>query len=89
MGGPTVENAQLVKLLMKRASLIASTLRSRTDEYKSQLINEMLSKCGPLFKDKQLDPVIDRVFNLSEVSEAHAYMESNASTGKIILRNDL
>lgn len=31
-------------------------------------------------------PIVDRVFPLEEVEAAHAYMESNANAGKIVLR---
>jgi NADPH:quinone reductase-like Zn-dependent oxidoreductase len=30
--------------------------------------------------------VVDKVFPLAEASQAHAHMESNANTGKIILK---
>jgi NADPH:quinone reductase-like Zn-dependent oxidoreductase len=41
MGGIKVENAPMAKLLMKRASLLSSTLRNRTDGYKANLISSM------------------------------------------------
>ena len=34
-------------------------------------------------------PVVDRVFGMTEARQAHEYMESNQSIGKILLRNDL
>lgn len=33
-----------------------------------------------------LAPVIDREYALEDVQAAHDYMESNASTGKLVLR---
>lgn len=38
-----------------------------------------------LFNDGYIEPVIDRVFNFSEIQEAHRYMESNQQKGKIIV----
>jgi len=31
-------------------------------------------------------PVVDRVFDLHEAAEAHAYMEDNQNAGKVVLR---
>ncbi|MEJ2759980.1 MAG: zinc-binding dehydrogenase [Gammaproteobacteria bacterium] len=36
---------------------------------------------------EKIDPVIDRVFPLSEAAQAHEYMEAQKHTGKILLRN--
>ncbi|MEX2525821.1 MAG: zinc-binding dehydrogenase [Gammaproteobacteria bacterium] len=36
----------------------------------------------------KVEPVIDRVFSLTDAVQAHEHMESQAHTGKIILRND-
>ncbi|HUQ52613.1 MAG TPA: zinc-binding dehydrogenase [Gammaproteobacteria bacterium] len=40
----------------------------------------------PLFADGRLTPVVDRVFSLDDVSAAHAYFESNAMVGKVVVR---
>ena len=41
-----------------------------------------------LLASERLVPVVDRVFPLTEVGAAHAYMETNANFGKIVLRHD-
>jgi len=38
MGGVKIHEANMMKLISKRASLLTSTLRNRTDEYKRNLI---------------------------------------------------
>jgi NADPH:quinone reductase-like Zn-dependent oxidoreductase len=40
----------------------------------------------PLIESGAVRPVIDSVFDLSEVRAAYERMESNASFGKIVLR---
>jgi len=40
----------------------------------------------------QLDKAIEenhKIFNMSEISQAHEYMEKNENIGKIIIKNDL
>ena len=88
MGGIKVKEATMVKLLMKRASILCSTLRNRTDTYKSGLIQEIYNEKAR-FESGYFKPIIDQVTNLSEVKEAHKYVESNRSVGKVILLNDL
>lgn len=41
MGGIKVQEANFIKLLSKRAFILTSTLRNRTDCYKTDLIKEM------------------------------------------------
>ena len=45
MGGLKVDNANLVKPLLKRSSILFSTLKSRSDDYKAELIKEMYEFC--------------------------------------------
>lgn len=90
MGGLKPEhNASLVKPLLKRSSILFSTLKSRSNEYKAQLITDMFDFCRPKFASGELKPIIDRAYPLSKVAEAHAYIESNQNIGKVVLTNDL
>ena len=89
MGGLKAENANLVKPLLKRSSILFSTLKSRSDDYKASLIDEMYTFCQPRFQSKELFPIVDRTYPLSEVAKAHTYIESNQSIGKVVLTNDL
>lgn len=49
MGGIKANDANLVKPLLKRSSILFSTLKSRTDEYKAELIHRMFDECRPKF----------------------------------------
>jgi len=44
-------------------------------------MNELLS----LFSQGKLRPVVDRVFPLSEVAEAHRYVGERRNFGKVVL----
>lgn len=85
LGGGKIENFDLRKLLQKRLQIVASTLRSRSLDYQIRLTQDFAQFALPRFQKNQLKPVIDRVFEWSDVQAAHRYMESNQNTGKIVL----
>lgn len=86
MGGARVEQMNIGLLSARRASVRGTLLRSRPLEEKAALVQAFNDRVLPLFANETLVPVVDRVYPLDEVSEAHAYMESNANFGKIVLR---
>ncbi len=86
LGGSTVEEVSLRALMAKRAQVMASTLRSRSLSYKVELTQEFASDVLPQFLDGTLEPVIDSVYDWSEVSDAHRRMENNENAGKIVLK---
>jgi tumor protein p53-inducible protein 3 len=86
MGGAKVANVDLGVLLRKRIQVIGTALRSRPVADKMKLTESLVEFAYPRFTDGRLRPVIDRVFPLEKVAEAHRYMEQNQNIGKIILK---
>jgi tumor protein p53-inducible protein 3 len=87
MGGPDIKGPLLGQLLAKRVQLKASTLKSRSVEYKQKLMADFEKKILKHFaNDGTLRTIIDREFDLAEIASAHRHMESNESIGKIIVR---
>lgn len=86
LGGGKVENFDLRKILMKRLQVTGSTLRSRTRDYQIRLTKDMSDFALPLFRTGQVKPVVDVVYDWSDVAEAHRYMDENKNIGKIVLR---
>ena len=77
----------LAKLLRKRASLRATTLRSRPKSYKADLVSRFITHAKPHFESGNYKAVIDqKEFALESASDAHAYMASNLNIGKILLK---
>lgn len=72
-------------LLPKRASLIGTVLRSRPLEEKIAVSQQFATEMLPLFDSGALKPVIDKRFTLEQIAEAHAYLESNANVGKVVI----
>ena len=54
MGGPNVEGPLLAKILRKRVSLIGTTLRTRSIEYKEKLVAEFSAAALPGLADGTL-----------------------------------
>lgn len=86
LGGMTVENINLMKLMQKRIQLTGTLLTQRSDVYKSELSKEFIERTFDLFKSGMLKPVVDTVFPIEEADASHQYMEANKNTGKIILK---
>jgi NADPH2:quinone reductase len=72
-------------LMMKRLVVTGSALRPRTVEFKGMIRDRLLKDVWPLIENGRLKPVVDRVFPLSAAAAAHAYLESGAHIGKIVL----
>ncbi len=86
MGGSRVETLDLRLLFAKRARLIASTLRNRSRDYKVRLTQEFAERFLADFAKGRLRPVLDRIYDWSEVADAHRRLEANQHVGKIVLR---
>ncbi|GJD12872.1 Quinone oxidoreductase PIG3 [Galdieria sulphuraria] len=76
-----------VKSLREDGSFYTTTLRGRTREYKTNLVKDFEKKILPRLVDGTCVPVIDKVFDgVSNVAEAHAYVEANANIGKVVVK---
>jgi NADPH:quinone reductase len=75
-------------LLVKRLTIVGTTLRGRPLEEKIAVARDLSEHLVPLFDAGRLKPVVDRVFPFEEIQAAHKLMESNKTFGKIVLRWD-
>lgn len=75
----------LMPIMLKRLHYTGSTLRSRPDEYKARVAQELEEKVWPLFGAGKLQPVVNATLPLAEAAEAHRLMESAGHKGKIVL----
>jgi NADPH:quinone reductase len=73
-------------LLGKRLRIEGTVLRSRSDDEKATLTRAFVSANFTAFADGRLVPVVDRVFEMTEVRTAHEYLESNANFGNVVVR---
>ena len=76
------------QIMTRRLTVTGSTLRPQSDLFKSQIASELLEKIWPLLSTGRINPVINSVFDLNDVSSAHLLMESSKHIGKIVLKVD-
>ena len=86
LGGVAVDGPLFARLMQKRAALLSTTLRNRSDDYKAELVAAFAAAALPALASGALAPVLDAEFALEETQLAHERMESNAGCGKILLR---
>lgn len=86
-GGVRAE-LNMAEVMRRRLTLTGSTLRPRSNEFKSLLADEIHKTVWPLVAEGLLRPVMDMAFPLREAASAHTRMEAGAHIGKIVLTAD-
>lgn len=85
----TQESAQvtinLMKIMQKRLRVMGSTLRPRSVEDKGRIATELRERVWPLLEQRRVGVIVDRIFKVEDVAEAHRYLEAGAHVGKIVL----
>jgi putative PIG3 family NAD(P)H quinone oxidoreductase len=76
----------LGKLMTKRATIAATTLRARPKDQKAEIVKAVREHVWPLIEDRKITPVIYRELPFPDAAEAHRIMEASTHTGKILLR---
>jgi NADPH:quinone reductase len=87
MGGAQA-NVNLGMLMGKRISMRGVTLRTRTLEEKLAVTRRFATSVLPLLANGKVKPVIDQVYLLEDIAEAHREMEENRNFGKLIVKVD-
>ncbi|WP_224960270.1 NAD(P)H-quinone oxidoreductase [Geomonas subterranea] len=76
----------LALMMVKRQQIIGSVLRSRPVSEKGEIAAEFVRRAMPKFADRTIVPIIEKVFPLDQVVEAHRMMEEDKHFGKIVLK---
>lgn len=84
MGGPKAE-LDMRRLLMRRLRVIGSTLRALPAARKAEIVSSFLDRFGDALADGRLRPVVDSVYPMGRVAEAHARLASGEAFGKVVL----
>ena len=89
LGGMTIPEFNMGKFMAKRIQFLSTTLKTRSNQYKADLIEDFSKNCLHIFETEDFKPIIDKTYNFTEMSQAHERMESNVNIGKIVCINDM
>ncbi|WP_332761833.1 zinc-binding dehydrogenase [Pseudomonas koreensis] len=84
MGGREAK-LDLAQVLAKRVQLLGSTLRSRSDQFKADLLSDLGQQVWPLFAEGRLRPQLAKAFAVKDAEAAFAELASNTVAGKLVL----
>lgn len=85
MQGGVKAELNLGALLMKRAAVMATSLRARPSSEKSAIVSAMAAQVWPLIADGTVRPIIHATYPLEDVRAAHQDLEDSTNIGKVLL----
>ena len=85
MGGGVAE-INLAHLLIKRLRLVGSTLRARPLSEKAEVMRQLAEHVWPKISAKEILPIVDTTFAITDAEEAHKLVASDKTIGKVVLR---
>ncbi|RAO02181.1 NAD(P)H-quinone oxidoreductase [Micromonospora noduli] len=85
MQGGRKAELDLGALLTKRASVTATSLRSRPLAEKAEIVQGVRDEVWPLVEAGRIRPIVDRRLPMTEAAEAHRLVESSDHFGKVLL----
>jgi len=84
MGGLSAE-LDLAQVLRKRLRVIGSTLRARPVAEKAEIMAQLEARVWPKIVSGEIKPILDTVFPIEEIEQAHELMSSDTTIGKVVL----
>jgi NADPH:quinone reductase len=75
----------LRRILSRRLTVIGTVLRARSVDEKAAVTDAFARDLLERFESGALRAVVDRVFPLTAIADAHRRMESNESFGKVVV----
>jgi NADPH:quinone reductase-like Zn-dependent oxidoreductase len=76
----------LLPVLRKHLKIMGSTLRSRSEAEKGEIVRAFVNMNAPALEQARLRPPIYQVLPASEAAAAHRMMQASEHFGKIILK---
>ncbi|GLZ32525.1 NAD(P)H quinone oxidoreductase [Lentzea sp. NBRC 105346] len=86
MQGGTKAELDLGKLLVKKAMVMGTALRSRPIEEKAEIVRSVVANVWPLVESGEIKPVVQDVLPMAGANEAHRQLDEGRVFGKLLLR---
>ena len=83
-GGVKAE-ANLGRMLPRRLTVMATTLRARPEGQKARIVADIAQTFWQEAMDGEIKAIVDSEFRLADAAQAHARMEAGENIGKILL----
>ena len=83
--GGAQASVNLGLIMAKRIQIRGSTMRTRTLEEKLAVTRRFATQVLPLLASGKVKPIIEQVYPMSEIAEAHQVMGENKNFGKLIV----
>jgi putative PIG3 family NAD(P)H quinone oxidoreductase len=83
--GGHMATLDLRRLMLRRQTITASTLRARDANEKARLAREVERHVWPWIESGRVRPLVDRTFPLEQAADAHRWLESGTQFGKVVL----
>ena len=83
--GGTQANVNIGLLMSKRIQMRGCTMRTRTLEEKLSVTRRFTTQVVPLLANGTVKPIIEQVYTMHDIGEAHQAMAENKNFGKFII----
>ncbi len=88
VGGGNTVSLDLLRVMSLRASLTGSTLRARSREEKTEVIQRVNEWLVPRWADGELQVPLAKTFDLDDIKNGYEYFSSPGKLGKVVVLND-
>ncbi len=80
-----VSEINLGLLMMKRLTVVGSTLRARPIAEKAAVMDALKRDVWPNFENGSVKPIIEEIIPIEKAEDAHALVASNQTVGKVVM----
>ena len=84
----TPDGADMSRFVRKRLRFEGSSLRARDEEYQGKLRDMLVEHALPRFVDGRFKVIVEKVFKMEEIKDAHDLMATDTIKGKLICTVD-